>query len=93
MVAGTRHAHDPTLWPLACPPEAPADDKGIGDVCECGDQNGDGLVTVADILAINASIFGKQPVSPLCDTNEDALCNVADILAVNAKGPPPSAAR
>ncbi len=61
------------------------DGNGIGDLCECGDQTGDGFVNVSDILAINEVIFDLQVASPLCDTNNDALCNVADILGVNAK--------
>ncbi len=61
------------------------DENGIGDECECGDQNEDGTVNVGDLLAINAVLFGQQPPSPLCDTNEDGLCNVADILGANAK--------
>ncbi len=64
---------------------ADADGNGIGNVCECGDQNGDGLVDVSDILDINATIFGLLPVSPLCDANDDGACNIGDILAVNAR--------
>ncbi len=66
-------------------PAADADGNGIGDECECGDQTGDGLVNVADILAINEVIFELQSPHPLCDTNEDGQCNVADILGANAK--------
>jgi hypothetical protein len=61
------------------------DGNGIGDECECGDQTRDGTVSVLDILAINAVIFGQVQESPLCDTNDDQECNVEDILGANAK--------
>jgi hypothetical protein len=65
--------------------QADADANGIGNVCECGDQNEDGRVDVRDIVAINNAIFGSIPTSPLCDTNNDALCNVVDIVGANLK--------
>lgn len=65
--------------------QADTNGDGIGDACECGDQTGDGLVDVRDVLAINRVIFDLEQVNPLCDTNEDGRCNVADILGVNAK--------
>jgi hypothetical protein len=61
------------------------DGNGIGDECECGDQTQDGTVSILDILAINAVIFGQALESPLCDTNQDQVCNVEDILGANAK--------
>jgi len=61
------------------------DHNGIGDVCECGDQTGNGIVNVADIVAINAAIFGRIPVSPLCDTNDDGKCDVRDIVGASDK--------
>jgi hypothetical protein len=63
---------------------ADADADGRGDECECGDQNGDGINTVADVVAINQAIFNPALVTPLCDANGDSLCNVTDIVAVNA---------
>jgi hypothetical protein len=62
-----------------------SDGNGIGDECECGDQNTDGTVDVSDILAINAAIFAPELATALCDANDDQLCDVNDILAVNAK--------
>jgi hypothetical protein len=56
---------------------------GRGDECECGDQNGDGRNTVADIVAINQAIFNPSQATPLCDGNNDDLCTVADIVAAN----------
>jgi hypothetical protein len=61
------------------------DGNGIGDVCECSDQNGDGSVTVADIVAINAAIFNPPLVTPLCDGSGDRRCTVADIVSANNK--------
>lgn len=61
------------------------DGNGIGDVCECSDQTGDGRVNVADIVGINTAIFNPPLVSPLCDGNHDRRCNVGDIVAANLK--------
>ena len=60
------------------------DGNGTGDLCECGDQDGNGTLNVGDILAINRAIFGLEAISVLCDANDDGLCDVGDILAVNA---------
>jgi hypothetical protein len=62
---------------------ADIDEDGRGDECECGDANGDGRHTVADIVAINAMIFGHAVTRPLCDANDDGRCDVRDIVAVN----------
>jgi hypothetical protein len=61
------------------------DGNGIGDVCECSDQTGDGRVNVADIVGINTAIFNPAQMSPLCDGNHDRRCNVADIVSANLK--------
>jgi hypothetical protein len=60
-----------------------ADSDGRGDACECTDQNGDGLNTVADVVAITRAILGLDPITPLCDGNGDGRCDAADILAIN----------
>ena len=36
-----------------------------------------------DLTAINEMLFGRRPVSELCDANADGLGTVADIAAVN----------
>jgi cysteine-rich repeat protein len=54
-----------------------------GDECECGDQNLDGRVDVADAVAINAALFGSLPVQTLCDTNLDHVCDVSDLVGAN----------
>ena len=68
---------------FANPPQADTDLDGRGDACECGDQSGDGLNTVADLVAINLAIFDPRLATPLCDANGDRACNVADIVAAN----------
>jgi uncharacterized repeat protein (TIGR01451 family) len=54
-----------------------------GDVCECGDQTGDGRNTVSDLISINEAIFKPTLETPLCDANNDDRCNVRDIIAAN----------
>jgi hypothetical protein len=61
------------------------DGNGIGDVCECSDQSGDGRVNVSDIVQINRAIFIPSLVTPLCDGNHDRKCNVSDLVAANFK--------
>jgi len=58
---------------------------GRGDMCECTDQNGDGLNTVSDLVAINQAIFDPTLRLPLCDGNMDGACNVGDIVAASAE--------
>jgi hypothetical protein len=65
--------------------QADADASGRGDACECGDQDGDLRVNVADIVGINVATFNPALATPLCDANRDGLCNVGDIVAVNAE--------
>jgi len=69
----------------ADPQQADRDGNGVGDACECGDQNGDGNVDVSDIVAINQAIFDPKLATSLCDANGDGLCNVQDIVAVNRR--------
>jgi alpha-tubulin suppressor-like RCC1 family protein len=70
---------------FANPDQSDLDGNGIGDVCECGDQNGDARVDVLDLVAINLAIFNPALVSPLCDTNDDGRCDVTDVIGANAK--------
>jgi hypothetical protein len=71
-----------------CPRHASAlrldrDADGRGDVCECGDQDGDGMSTVMDLVAIQRAIFDPSKVGPLCDADNDGKCSVSDMLAAN----------
>jgi thrombospondin type 3 repeat protein len=67
----------------ASPNRTDTDHNHRGDVCECGDQNGDGRVDVRDIVAINLAIFNPSLATPLCDANDDQKCNVNDIVSAN----------
>jgi hypothetical protein len=67
----------------ANPDQLDANHNGRGNACECGDQNGDGTVSVPDLVAINLAVFTPALATPLCDTNHDARCNVADIVGAN----------
>jgi uncharacterized repeat protein (TIGR03806 family) len=69
----------------ANPDQGDADADLRGDLCECGDQNGDGRVNVTDLVAINVAIFNPGLVTPLCDGTGDRRCNVADIVAANVE--------
>jgi hypothetical protein len=71
------------VWPD--PAQADADQNGIGDACECGDQTGDGRVDAQDLVAINLATFNPELASPLCDTTNDGLCDVRDIIGANQK--------
>jgi hypothetical protein len=68
---------------LESPNLADTDSDGRGDACECTDQNGDGLNSVSDIVAINQAIFNPVLATPLCDGNGDGRCDVNDIIAAN----------
>jgi hypothetical protein len=62
-----------------------SDGNGIGNVCECSDQSGDGLVTVSDVVEINQAVFSPALIGPLCDGNHDRQCTVVDIVHANAR--------
>jgi hypothetical protein len=76
-----------------CPHFASTDQKdsdgdGVGDACQCGDANGDGRVTVSDIVAAHKMIAGELAPGALCDANgsgpEASLrCEASDITAIN----------
>lgn len=59
------------------------DGQGRADICTCGDSNGDGRVTVSDIVALNLCIFNPALCTDLMDANGDGLKNVQDIVAIN----------
>jgi hypothetical protein len=65
------------------PAQVDTDQNERGDACECGDQDGNGRVNVADLIAINAAIFNPALVTALCDANNDGRCTVVDIVAAN----------
>jgi hypothetical protein len=65
---------------LGSPPD------GIGDACQCGDVDNDGVVTMADSAVLAASLVGvgsygsvaAMPGANKCDVNGDGVCGVAD---------------
>ncbi len=54
------------------------DGDGIGDVCECGDFDGNGFVNTLDARLIQRCVTGEIACASLCDTNDDGLCNTLD---------------
>ncbi len=60
---------------------APAD--GIGDVCQCGDVNGDGKVTTSDAVITARSLL-VPPTATMafpekCNVGGNSACNIADV--------------
>lgn len=55
-------------------------EDGVGDGCQCGDADGNGLLNVADPLLISRCSTGAIPCDGLllCDANGDEACNVGD---------------
>jgi hypothetical protein len=65
------------------PDQADQDQNGIGDACQCGDVNGDGVTNVTDALAIaRGEVLSSDPNFGKCDVNGDGVCNVTDALAI-----------
>jgi hypothetical protein len=65
------------------PGQADQDQNGIGDACQCGDVNGDGVTNVTDALAIaRGEVLSSDPNFGKCDVNGDGVCNVTDALAI-----------
>jgi hypothetical protein len=72
---------------------APPD--GIGDVCQCGDVDGDGIALAADLAAVRFQLADPgQPVAfpAKCDVSGDGQCTVLDaaylLRALGSLGPP-----
>ncbi len=61
-------------------PAAPPD--GIGDVCQCGDVNGNGRVTTADATLVTRSLLVPPTATlaqpALCDVGGTTACSTAD---------------
>ncbi len=54
------------------------DGDGIGNVCECGDFDGNGFVNTLDARLIQRCVTGEIACVSLCDTTGDGLCNTLD---------------
>lgn len=61
---------------------------GVGDACQCGDVNGDGVVSESDVDAIDAGL--QKNVDPSfrhpekCDLNGDQACTEIDLEYLSA---------
>jgi hypothetical protein len=66
-------------------PHRDSDGNGIGNECECGDQDGNFTVNVADIVAMQKAIYQPGLATALCDTNGDGRCNVSDMVGAVRK--------
>jgi hypothetical protein len=65
------------------PDQSDTDTNGIGDACQCGDVNRDGVTNVTDALAIaRGEVVSSDPGFGRCDVNGDDACNVADALGI-----------
>jgi hypothetical protein len=59
---------------------------GIGDACQCGDVNNDGIVSTGDLTILTRSLVnlspyfsvGAMPGYAKCDVNGDGLCTTGD---------------
>jgi hypothetical protein len=71
----------PAIWHEAAN-SSPITLKIGAPVVYLGDANGDGLVTVADIIKVERIMAGKDPPTPGADANQDGLINVADIIKI-----------
>ena len=54
---------------------------GIGDLCQCADQSGDGIVNASDVAGIEQCVAGAAACVPLCDGTGDQACDAADVTA------------
>lgn len=66
------------------PSQKDTNNDGNGDVCQCGDMNGDGLVTNTDAVLIQRNLLGlSSPFDPdLCDVNGDGNCTNTDAVII-----------
>ena len=59
---------------------------GIGNACQCGDVNGNGVVNTTDATLIKRSVAGLAPYFSIdgmpfpgnCDVNGNGACNTTD---------------
>lgn len=58
--------------------------NGIGDVCECGDADEDGLLDAADVSAMQLCLGGNGACSPRCDADASGACDAGDAPALRA---------
>lgn len=69
------------------PDQTDVNNNGLGDLCECADQDGNRDVAVSDLVAINRAIFSPGFATPLCNASYDSRCDVQDIVGtINVPG-------
>jgi hypothetical protein len=67
---------------------------GVGDVCQCGDIDNNGIVNATDALKYNRASLGLSPYFSIagapgaaapekCDVNGDHVCDATDALIIN----------
>ncbi|MEE8556504.1 MAG: hypothetical protein V3T14_01310, partial [Myxococcota bacterium] len=66
--------------------QSDADGNGRGDLCECGNVNGDASLDIFDALAIAQGTL-QPPIAELphpraCDVDNNGMCDIFDALAV-----------
>lgn len=69
---------------------------GIGDACQCGDVDGNGRVTAADVVMMQRALLapGRAPMRrpELCDVGGSRGCTIADVAILRrAVAKPPTA--
>ena len=47
-----------------------------------GDADGDGLVTMGDVVYVERVIVGLSPPTPGCDANQDGNINMGDVITI-----------
>ena len=67
-------------------PQQDANGNGRGDLCECGNVNGDARLDIFDALAIALGTL-QPPIAELphpraCDVDDNGVCDIFDALAV-----------
>jgi hypothetical protein len=68
---------------VANPGQDDEDGNGIGDACQCGDVNFDGVTNVTDALIIARGLVASQSEAERRgDVNADSFCNVTDALVI-----------
>lgn len=58
---------------------------GHGDACQCGDHNGDGLVTLPDAVLLQRSLLNPPTAArseSLCDVGAPAGCSLSDSVVI-----------
>lgn len=57
---------------------------GVGDACQCGEVNGDGVISGTDAVLIQRYLLGLPPLITVerCDVSGDGLCTNTDAVLI-----------